>query len=96
LMGVLSTLGHILLILAYARTPVAVLTPYLYLQIAFAALGGWLVFAHVPDRWSLAGIALVAVGGVFGTWLTGRELLARQRLESPQSTRAAIAGADAN
>jgi drug/metabolite transporter (DMT)-like permease len=75
---------------------VAVLTPYLYLQIAFAALAGWLVFAHVPDAWSLAGIALVAVGGVFGTWLTGRELLARQRLESPQSTRAAMAGVDAN
>lgn len=95
LMGVFSTLGHFLLIMAYTRTPVAVLTPYLYLQIAFATLGGWIVFAHVPDAWSLAGIALVAVSGVFGTWLTGREILAR-RLESPESTIAAIAGADAN
>jgi drug/metabolite transporter (DMT)-like permease len=96
LMGVFSTLGHFLLIMAYTRTPVAVLTPYLYLQIAFATLGGWIVFAHVPDAWSLAGIALVAVSGVFGTWLTGREILARRRLESPESTIAAIAGADAN
>ncbi len=96
LMGVLSTLGHFLLIMAYTRAPVAILTPYLYLQIAFAALGGWLVFAHVPDAWSLAGIALVAVSGVFGTWLTGRERLARKQLESPESSIAAIAGADAN
>jgi drug/metabolite transporter (DMT)-like permease len=95
LMGVLSTLGHFLLIIAFTRATVAVLTPYLYLQIAFATLGGWLVFSHVPDAWSLAGIALIAVGGVFGTWLTGRELLARRRLESPESTSAAIAGADA-
>jgi drug/metabolite transporter (DMT)-like permease len=96
LMGLLSTLGHFLLIMAYTRAPVAVLTPYLYLQIAFATLGGWLVFSHVPDAWSLAGIALIAVCGVFGTWLTGRELLARRRLESPESTIAAIASADVN
>jgi len=96
LMGVLSTFGHFLLIMAYTRAPVAVLTPYLYLQIAFATLGGWLAFSHVPDTWSLAGIALVAASGVFGTWLTGREVLTRKRLESPESSIAAIAGADAN
>ena len=95
LMALLGTFGHFMLIMAYSRAPVAVLTPYLYLQIAFATLGGWLVFAHVPDAWSLAGIALVAFCGVFGTWLTGREVLARRRLESPASTVAAIAGADA-
>ena len=95
LMGVLSTTGHFLLIVAYTRTPVAVLTPYLYLQIVFAALGGWFVFSHVPDAWSLAGIALIGVCGVFGTWLTARELLARRRLESPVSTIEAIAGVDA-
>jgi drug/metabolite transporter (DMT)-like permease len=37
-----------LLILAYQRAPAATLTPYLYAQIGFAMLGGWLVFAHVP------------------------------------------------
>ncbi len=95
LMGVFSTLGHFLLIMAYMRTPVAVLTPYLYLQIGFAALGGWLVFSHVPDAWSLAGIALVAVSGVFGTWLTGREALARGRQNEAQSSIVAVAGADA-
>jgi drug/metabolite transporter (DMT)-like permease len=95
-MGVFSTLGHFMLIVSLTRAPVVVLTPYLYLQIAFATLGGWLVFSHVPDAWSLSGIALVAVSGVFGTWLTGREVLARRRLESPESTQAAIAGADAN
>lgn len=95
LMGILGTLGHFLLIMAYARAPVAVLTPYLYLQIAFGTLGGWVVFAHVPDAWALTGIALVAVSGVFGTWLTGREILAGRRSAAPISTIAAIAGADA-
>ena len=96
LMGLLSTLGHFLLIMACMRTPVAVLTPYLCLQIGFAALGGWLVCAHVPDARSLAGIALVAVSGVFGTWLTGREALASDRRNEAQSNMVAVAGADAH
>ncbi len=95
LMALLGTFRHFMLIMAYSRAPVAVLTPYMYLQIAFATLGAWLVFAHLPDAWSLAGITLVAFCGVFGTWLTGREVLARRRLESSASTVAAIAGADA-
>lgn len=73
LMGVFSSLGHYLLILAYGRAPASGLTPYLYFQIGFAALGSWLVFGHVPDAWSLGGIALIAVCGAIGTWLTPRE-----------------------
>jgi drug/metabolite transporter (DMT)-like permease len=95
LMGAFGTLGHFLLIVAYRRAPVAVLTPFLYLQIAFATLGGWLVFAHVPDDWALVGIGLVAIGGVAGTWLTARDVLGPRRVEAPESVRAAIAGADA-
>jgi len=92
LMGILGTLGHFFLIVAYTRAPVAMLTPYLYLQIPFAALGGWLVFRHVPDAWSLWGIATIFACGVFGTWLTGRELLHAQ--DEAQSSIEAIAGAD--
>ena len=73
LMGLMATVGHFLLILAYQRAPPATLTPYLYSQIAFAMLGGWLVFAHVPDRWSMAGMAMIAVCGAAGAWLTVRE-----------------------
>lgn len=70
LMGVMGSVGHFLLILAYTRAPAATLTPYLYAQIGFAMLGGWLVFAHVPDGWSLLGMALIAVCGAVGAWLS--------------------------
>ena len=72
LMGAAATVGHFMLILAYQRTPAATLTPYLYVQIGFAMLGGWLVFAHVPDGWSVLGIAMIAVCGVLGAWLAMR------------------------
>jgi drug/metabolite transporter (DMT)-like permease len=72
-MGLMGTVGHFFLILAYYRAPAATLTPYLYTQIAFAMLGGLIVFSHVPDGWSLAGIALIAFCGAAGAWLTVRE-----------------------
>ena len=73
LMGTMGTVGHFLLILAYKKAPAATVTPYLYTQIGFAMVGGWIVFAHVPDGWSFLGIALIAVCGAAGAWLTVRE-----------------------
>ena len=72
-MGLMATVGHFLLILAYQRAPASTLTPYLYAQIGFAMLGGWLMFAQVPDATSLVGIGLIAVCGAAGAWLTVRE-----------------------
>lgn len=73
LLGVMGTVGHFMLILAYRHATPGVLTPYLYGQVVFAVLGGWLVFSQVPDHWSLVGIALITACGVLGTWLTVRE-----------------------
>ena len=73
LMGLAGSVGHFMLIMAYYRAPAATLTPYLYSQIGFAMLGGWIVFTHVPDALSLAGIALIAACGAAGAWLTVRE-----------------------
>jgi drug/metabolite transporter (DMT)-like permease len=73
LVAVCSNVGHLMLILGYARAPVATLTPYLYMQIPFAMLGSWLVFAKSPDRWSVLGIIVIALAGVVGTWVAARE-----------------------
>ncbi len=73
LMGLMGTVGHFLLILAYQRVPSATLTPYFYGQIGFAMLGGWIAFSHVPDGWSLAGMSLIALCGAAGAWLAVRE-----------------------
>jgi len=73
LMGLMGTVGHFMMILAYARAPVSTLTPFLYAQIGFAMLGGWLAFSHVPDDLSLIGMAMIAVCGATGAWLAVRE-----------------------
>ena len=83
LMGLMATLGHFFLILAYGRAPAATLTPYMYVQIGFAVVGGWVVFSHIPDRWTLIGMGLVALCGALGAWLTLRE--SRIKVELPES-----------
>ncbi len=73
LVGVLSAVGHFLLILGYQRAPASTLTPYLYTQIGFGMIAGWLLFSHVPDRWALLGITMIAICGALGAWLAVRE-----------------------
>lgn len=77
-MGVVAAVGHFLLILAFQRAPASTLMPYVYVQIGFAMLAGWIVFAHVPDLWSVLGMALIAACGVTGAWLTVQESRARR------------------
>ncbi|MFC5522957.1 DMT family transporter [Polaromonas jejuensis] len=73
LMGFMGTVGHFMMILAYARAPVSTLTPFLYAQIGFAMVGGWLAFSHVPDHLSMLGMGMIAVCGAAGAWLAVRE-----------------------
>lgn len=79
LLGTLGTVGHLLLILAFGMAPISLLTPFTYMQIFFAALAGWLVFGHVPDRWAVAGMAVVAGCGAAAVWLNARESPAPHR-----------------
>ena len=73
LVGLMGTVGHFLLILAFARTPASTLTPFVYTQIAFAMLCGWLVFDHVPGPLESLGIALIVACGITASWLTARD-----------------------
>lgn len=83
LMGLMGTVGHFMMILAYARAPVSTLTPFLYAQIGFAMLGGWVAFSHVPDHLSMLGMGMIAVCGAAGAWLAVRE--SRVTIQPPES-----------
>lgn len=59
-----GTVGQYSMVLAFARTPVSVVSPYLQTAIVFSALWGWALFGHVPDAWAVAGMGLIAASGV--------------------------------
>ncbi len=73
LMGLMGTIGHFVLILAYRRAPASTLMPLMYVQIAFAMFAGWLVFGHMADGWSLLGMVMIAGCGAASAWLAVRE-----------------------
>ena len=87
LVCVLSTAGHWMLIVGYAKAGVATLTPLLFAQIATSTLLGWIVFSHVPDGLALAGICIIMLGGAACTWLSSRERApAREPAELEQAS----------
>ncbi len=73
LIGLMGTVGHFLLIQAFARAPASTLSPYLYAQIGFAVLTGWVVFGHMPGPIEFAGMGLIALCGATAGWLTARQ-----------------------
>ena len=72
-MGVCSAVGHLILLHAYAATSPAIVSPFLYSQIGFAMLMGWLFFHQVPDALSLTGMVVVTLSGLASVWLGVRE-----------------------
>jgi drug/metabolite transporter (DMT)-like permease len=75
--GAFGTVGHYLLIMAHRLAPPSLLAPFIYTQIVWAILLGFLVFADVPNRWTLLGAAVVVASGLY--------ILYRERMVGPRS-----------
>lgn len=75
LIGLAGGVGHYTLALAHRYAPASVLAPFLYQQILWMMLLGYLVFDDVPDAAVLAGGAIVVACGAY--------LLYRERTASP-------------
>jgi drug/metabolite transporter (DMT)-like permease len=61
--GGMALLGHFLFTAAYRHASASALAPVNYLHLGWATLLGWLIFDHLPDGWSLLGMALIACAG---------------------------------
>jgi drug/metabolite transporter (DMT)-like permease len=65
LLGVLGGLGHYLLALAHRYAPATVIAPFLYQQVLYMALFGYLVFGDVPGAGVWLGAAIVIASGLY-------------------------------
>jgi drug/metabolite transporter (DMT)-like permease len=63
--GVLGSLGHFFLIAGHKLAPASVLSPFVYTQLIWVAILGYLVFDHVPNGWTMAGAAMVIGSGLY-------------------------------
>ena len=62
--GLFGTTGHWLLTLAHARAPASLLAPFIYTQILWSVLLGYLVFGDVPGLWTVAGTGVIVASGL--------------------------------
>jgi drug/metabolite transporter (DMT)-like permease len=64
-MGVFGGLGHLMVTQAHRYASAAVLGPFLYQQIIYMTLFGWLIFGHVPDVAVIGGASIVVASGLY-------------------------------
>lgn len=86
LLGLLGTFAHLLMTWSLRYAPSATLAPMQYLEIPFAVLVGWVLFADLPDGLAALGICIVIAAGLFNVW---REHRVQRRAVPPQAPPAA-------
>ncbi len=77
LAGALASFGHYLLIVAHRHAPPSLLSPFIYTQLVWVVLLGYVVFGDAPDGWTLVGAAIVIGSGLY--------ILHRERITRPPS-----------
>jgi len=70
-LGAYAALGHFALIKAHRFAPAYILSPFIYTQLIWMVILGYLVFGDVPDGFTLLGGMIVIASGLY--------LLARER-----------------
>ncbi|MGI9433664.1 MAG: DMT family transporter [Geminicoccaceae bacterium] len=64
-MGALAAIGHMMLIQALAKASAVTLSPFIYTQLIWAILLGYVLFDDWPDFWMLLGGAIIVGSGLF-------------------------------
>ena len=65
MLGLLSSLGQWMVILAHRQAAASLLAPFSYSQLIWAIAAGFLIFGVLPDQWTLAGAAVIVASGLY-------------------------------
>ena len=65
IMGACGAFGHYLLIAAHRLAPASILAPFIYTQLIWVSISGYLVFSDLPNHWTLIGAAIVIASGLY-------------------------------
>jgi drug/metabolite transporter (DMT)-like permease len=79
LIGVASTAGQWIVVLAFRYADASVLAPFSYTQLVWVSLLGSVVFGEVPDVWTVTGAAFIVASGLY---TAHRERIRRSQLSA--------------
>jgi drug/metabolite transporter (DMT)-like permease len=63
--GVASTAGQWIVVLAFRYADASVLAPFQYIQLLWVSIFGFLLFGEVPDIWTITGAAFIIGSGLY-------------------------------
>jgi len=75
--GVASTVGQWIIVLAYRYGDASVLAPFSYTQLLWVSILGFFLFGEVPDVWTVTGAAFIVASGLY---IAHRERIRRAQL----------------
>lgn len=78
-MAVSGSVGLTLIAQAFRMAPAAVVAPFDYTALIWAALLGWLIWGDLPLIWTLVGAAVIVASGVMIIWREGRARIRPER-----------------
>jgi drug/metabolite transporter (DMT)-like permease len=65
LIGVASTAGQWIVVLAFRYADASVLAPFSYTQLLWVSILGFLIFGEVPDTWTVVGAVFIVLSGLY-------------------------------
>ncbi len=63
--GIASTTGQWIVVLAFRYADASVLAPFSYSQLIWVTILGFLIFGEIPDIWTIAGAAVIISSGLY-------------------------------
>jgi drug/metabolite transporter (DMT)-like permease len=63
--GVASTAGQWIVVLAFRYADASVLAPFSYMQLLWVSVLGFMVFGELPDVWTVTGAAFIVASGLY-------------------------------
>ena len=64
-LGIVATLGHVLITKAYEHAEASLLAPLAFTEIIVAVAVGWWFFNDLPDRWTVLGVAILIASAIY-------------------------------
>ena len=65
LLGLIATVGHLLMVAAFARAHASLLAPFQYVELVSATILGFVVFGDFPEAATWFGVAIIVGSGLY-------------------------------
>jgi drug/metabolite transporter (DMT)-like permease len=75
--GIASTAGQWIVVLAFRYADASVLAPFSYTQLLWVSISGFLIFGELPDVWTVTGAVFIVASGLY---TAHRERIRRSQL----------------